>query len=206
WSSLTSAGPYPGLGWRDRPSKGLRASRGAEPADRNPSQPQRRRQASSAHVRLPSVRDLFGPEKDVLRPIEVGVVELANQLLACRGRHVPLVLLDVADLDPLDVAPARRLGAGDRPFDAMRAVARDAGQRPRHSVVVLDQPLLVVLALDARLERRDHVPNRHVSVLPKSEGPRRPPPSLPQGIGCAGEAGARRGTLDAITPLSRFAV
>src|SRR5260370_707687 len=121
-----------------------------------------------------SVRDLFGQEKDVLRPLQIVPVELAHQLLARGGRDVPLILVHVTDLDPLDVAPARRLRAGDGPFDAMGAIAHDAGQRSRHHVVVLPQPALVVLALDARLERRDHVPYRHRPSLRLRLTARRP--------------------------------
>src|SRR5690242_1552711 len=114
-----------------------------------------------------SVRNLFGPEKDVLRSLQVVPVELTHQLLARGRRDVPLILVHVADLDPLDVAPARRLGAVDGPFDAMGAIAHDAGQRSRHHVVVLPQPALVVLALDARLQCRDHVPYRHGPFSPR---------------------------------------
>src|SRR6266478_6776232 len=129
---------------------------------------------SRRFMSAPSVRDLFGPEKDVLRPLQIVPVELAHQLLARGGRDVPLILVHVTDLDPLDVAPARRLGAVDGPLDAMGAIAHDAGQRSRHHVVVLPQPALVVLALDARLERRDHVPYRHRPSLRLRLTARRP--------------------------------
>src|SRR5262249_47607779 len=108
-----------------------------------------------------SFRNRLGPEEDVLRPLEVVLVELAQQLLPCRRGEVLLVLIDVLDLDPLDVVPARALGAVDGPLDPMRRVALDAGQRIRHAVVVLAQPLLVGSGVDALLERRDHVPHLH---------------------------------------------
>src|SRR5499425_3647889 len=108
-----------------------------------------------------SFRNRLGPEEDVLRPLEVVLVELAQQLLSRRRGEVLLVLIDVADLDPLDVVPARALGAVDGSLDAMRGVALDAGQRLCHTVVVLAEPLLVSGRVDARLERRDHVPHLH---------------------------------------------
>src|SRR6478752_1440414 len=109
----------------------------------------------------PSVRDLFGPEKDVLRALQVRAVELPHQLLPRGRRDVLLVLLRVADLDPLDVVPARGLGPVDRALDTVGAIAHDAGQRPRHLVVVVHEPALVVLGLHARLERGDHIAYRH---------------------------------------------
>src|SRR5262245_26939129 len=120
-----------------------------------------RRLTRAPIVRASSVRDLFGPEKDVLRPLQVRAVELPHQLLPRGRRDVLLVLVHVADLDALDVAPAGGLGPVDRALDAVGAVAHDAGQRPRHLVVVLHQPALVVLARDARLERSDHIAYRH---------------------------------------------
>src|SRR5260370_39764152 len=93
----------------------------------------------------PSVRDVFGPEKDVLRPLQIVPVELAHQLLARGGRDVPLILVHVTDLDPLDTAPARCLGPGDGLLDAMRAIAHYAGQRSRHHAAALPQPALVAL-------------------------------------------------------------
>src|SRR6266545_5308855 len=99
--------------------------------------------------------DRLRPEEDVLRPLQVVLVELAEQLLSRRRGEVLLVLLDVADLDALDVVPARVLGAVDRPLDPVRLVADDARQRLRHLVVVLAQPLLIRGGIDSVLQRRD---------------------------------------------------
>src|SRR5262249_44006875 len=111
--------------------------------------------------------DRLAPEENVLRPLQIIRVELPDELLP-RGRgDVPLVLLDVADLDPLDVVPARLLGAGDGPLDPIGRVTDDAGQRPRDAVVVLTHPLLVGGGVDALLERRDHVPHLHPDLLPQ---------------------------------------
>src|SRR5213594_4699278 len=89
------------------------------------------------------------------------LVELAEQLLSRRRGEVLLVLVDVADLDALDVVPARVLGPVDRSLDPVRRVAEDARQRLRHPVVVLAQPLLVGRGVDPFLQRRDHVPHLH---------------------------------------------
>src|SRR6266508_3377346 len=105
--------------------------------------------------------DRLRPEEDVLRPLQVVLVELADQLLPGRRGEVLLVLLGVADLDPLDVVPARVLGTVDRPLDPVRLVADDARQRLRHLVVVLAQPLLIRGGIDSVLQRRDHVPHLH---------------------------------------------
>src|SRR5262249_19819843 len=108
-----------------------------------------------------SFRNRLGPEEDVLRPLEIVLVELTQQLLSRRRGEGLLVLIDVADLDPLDVVPARALGAVDGSLDAMRSVADDTGQRFCHPVVVLAEPLLVRSGVDTLLERRDHVPHLH---------------------------------------------
>src|SRR5215470_3129438 len=111
-----------------------------------------------------SVRNRLGPEEDVLRALEIGVVELADELLARRRGEVLGVLLLVVNLDAFDVVPPRRLGTGDGTLDAMRAIADDRRQRLGHPVVVLAQPALVVLRPHSRLQRRDHVPHRHRSA------------------------------------------
>src|SRR5712692_8611033 len=105
--------------------------------------------------------DRLRPEEDILRPLQVVLVELVEQLLSRRRGEVLLVLLGVADLDPLDVVPARVLGPVDRPLDPVRRVADDARQRLRHPVVVLAQPLLVGGGVDPLLQGRDHVPHLH---------------------------------------------
>src|SRR5262249_4652574 len=86
------------------------------------------------------VVDRFRQEEDVLRPLEVALVELADQLLSRRGGEVLLILLGVANLDPLDVVPARILGPVDGPLDPVGGVARDARQGLRHLVIVLAHP------------------------------------------------------------------
>src|SRR5204863_365840 len=58
-----------------------------------------------------SLPDRLRREEDVLRAFEVILVELTEQFLAGRGGQIFLVLLHVADLDALDVVPARGLGA-----------------------------------------------------------------------------------------------
>src|SRR3989338_5866811 len=121
------------------------------------------------------VLDRLGPEKDVLGAIQIVLVELADQLLAGRRREILRVLVGVADLDPLDVAPARVGGAVDRPLDAVGAVADDARQGPGHAVVVLAEPPLVVLVPDARLQGRDDVTHAHRSPpYPRRVSPRPP--------------------------------
>src|SRR3990172_3099799 len=113
--------------------------------------------------------DRLRPEEDVLWPLQVVAVELADQLLPRRRGEVLLVLLGVADLDPLDVVPARVLGAVDRPLDTVRLVADDAGQRLRHLVVVLAQPRLIGGGVRPLLQRRDHVSHLH-RALPSLSG------------------------------------
>src|SRR3990167_382768 len=113
--------------------------------------------------------DRLRPEEDVLWPLQVVAVELADQLLPRRRGEVLLVLLGVADLDPLDVVPARVLGAVDRPFDTVRRVADDAGQCLCHLVVVFAQPLLIGGGVGPLLQRRDHVPHLH-RTLPSLSG------------------------------------
>src|SRR5437879_8674613 len=108
-----------------------------------------------------SLLDRLRGEEDVLRALQVVLVELTEQLLTGWGGEILLVLLHVADLDPLDVVPARGLGAVDGSLDAMRLVAGDAGQRLRHFVVVLAQPFLVGGGLDPPLQRRDDVAHFH---------------------------------------------
>src|SRR3989449_9189702 len=108
-----------------------------------------------------SLLDRLRGEEDVLRALQVVLVELTEQLLTGWGGEILLVLLHVADLDPLDVVPARGLGAVDESLDAMRGVAGDAGQRLRHLVVVLAQPSLVGGGLDPLLQRRDDVAYFH---------------------------------------------
>src|SRR5215468_4241334 len=98
--------------------------------------------------------DGFRQEEDVLRPLEVALVELADQLLPRRRGEVLLILLGVANLDPLDVVPARILGPIDRSLDPMRRVAHDARQPLRHLVVVLAHPLLIGRGIHALLQRR----------------------------------------------------
>src|SRR5215472_5676387 len=151
------------LSWASARRWGLRAAPPtAAPADtlRN------ERRFMGRAMRVSSSRsfiDRLRPKEDVLRPLQVIVVELADQLLPGWRGDVLLVLLDVTHLDLLDVVPARALGAGDRSFDPMRRVADDARQRLRHLVIVLAQPLLVGGGIDASLERRDHVPHLHRS-------------------------------------------
>src|SRR5438034_8427585 len=111
------------------------------------------------------VLDRLWREEDVPGAVEVPLVELADQLLAGRRREVLGVLVDVADLDPLDVIPARVGRAVDGPLDAVGAVADDAGQGLGHAVVVLTQPLLVVLGPDVRLQGRDDVSHGHRRLL-----------------------------------------
>src|SRR5882724_226067 len=108
-----------------------------------------------------SLLDRLRREEDVLRTLQVVLVELTEQLLTGRGGEILLVLVHVADLDPLDVVPARGLGAVDGPLDAMRGVAGDAGQRLRDLVVVLAQPSLVGGGLVPLLQRRDDVAHFH---------------------------------------------
>src|SRR5437773_1942250 len=108
-----------------------------------------------------SLLDRLRREEDVLRAFEVILVELTEQFLAGRGGQILLVLLHVADLDALDVVPARGLGAVDGPLDAMRGVAGDAWQRLRDPVVVLAQPSLVGGWVDPPLQRRDDVAHFH---------------------------------------------
>src|SRR3989442_10805601 len=108
-----------------------------------------------------SLLDRLRREEDVLRAFEVILVELTEQFLAGRGGQILLVLLHVADLDALDVVPARGLGAVDGPLDAMRGVAGDARQRLRDPVVVLAQPSLVGGWVDPPLQRRDDVAHFH---------------------------------------------
>src|SRR5215472_8242078 len=142
------------LSWASARRWGLRAAPPtAAPADtlRN------ERRFMGRAMRVSSSRsfiDRLRPKEDVLRPLQVIVVELADQLLPGWRGDVLLVLLDVTHLDLLDVVPARALGAGDRSFDPMRRVADDARQRLRHLVIVLAQPLLVDGGIDASLERR----------------------------------------------------
>src|SRR5215470_7981832 len=108
--------------------------------------------------------DRFRQEEDVLRPLEVAFVKLADQLLPRRGGEVLLILLGVVDLDPLDVVPARILGPIDGPLDPVRGVARDARQGLRHLVIVLAYPLLVGGRIHSLLQRRDHIPHFHCTL------------------------------------------
>src|SRR5215471_11331934 len=105
--------------------------------------------------------DGFRQEEDVLRPLEIALVELADQLLPRRRGEVLLILLGVANLDPLDVVPARILGPVNGALDPVRGVARDARQTLGHLVVVLAHPLLVGRGVHPLLQRRDHVPHFH---------------------------------------------
>src|SRR5215469_11407520 len=105
--------------------------------------------------------DGFRQEEDVLRPLEIALVELADQLLPRRRGEVFLILLGVANLDPLDVVPARILGPVNGALDPVRGVARDARQTLGHLVVVLAHPLLVGRGIHPLLQRRDHVPHFH---------------------------------------------
>src|SRR2546427_6640307 len=108
-----------------------------------------------------SLIDRLRPEEDILRPLQIVLVELVDQLLPRRRGEVLLVLLGVANLDPLDVVPARVLGPVDGSLDPVRRVADDAGQRLRHLVVVLAQPLLIGGGVNPLLQRRDHIPHFH---------------------------------------------
>src|SRR5438128_4154597 len=78
-----------------------------------------------------SLLDRLRREEDVLRALQVILVELTEQLLTGRGGEILLVQLHVADLDPLDVVPARGLGAVDGCLETMRRVAVDGCQRSR---------------------------------------------------------------------------
>src|SRR6516165_6371606 len=122
----------------------------------------------SRSLRSSSVGDHLGPEENILGPLQVAVVELANELLARRRRQVLRVLILVADLDALDVMPSGLRGAVDRPLDTVGAVADDRRKCPRDTVVVLAQPPLVLFGLDSGLQRGDHVADRHDSLLSSS--------------------------------------
>src|SRR3989304_3054434 len=72
--------------------------------------------------------DRLRPEEDVLWSLQVGVVELAEQLLPRPRGPALRVLLGFGGPDPLAQAPARVLGAVARPLDTVRLVAEDAAQ------------------------------------------------------------------------------
>src|SRR5581483_1917932 len=127
-----------------------------------------------------SLLDGLGGEEDGLRAVAVVLVQLADELLACRGGDVLLVLRQVADLDALDVAPLRtRGGIVDGPLDPEGLVADDAGQCPGHPVVVLSQPPLVGGGIHPGLEGVDDVAHDHGVSPPIRRPPARSSPGCP---------------------------